>query len=222
MDNNDVIIKGRVKGKVEFSHEVYDEKFYEFEVECERLSEIKDVINVTISEKLLNIVKLEEGVNISISGQFRSYNKIVNGKSKLMLTVFVRDISENYEKDENEINLEGFICKEPIYRMTPFKREICDMLVAVNRSYNKSDYLPCIAWGRNAKFISEQPIGTKVKISGRIQSRTYQKRIDETKVENMIAYEVSVGKISLAEESLESKVVTLAAVKNLSNAKMVD
>ena len=107
--------------------------------------------------------------------------------------------SELKEYDENinpnQIEITGYVCKEPIYRTTPFKREIADVLIAVNRSFNKSDYLPCIAWGRNAKYVSTLNVGDKLEMVGRIQSRVYQKRIDENTVEEKVAYEISLNKI---------------------------
>lgn len=196
-DNNRVYLCGKVASQPEFSHEVYGEGFYDLNLEVDRLSEQFDLIPITISERLLRDVDLSLGRTMAIKGQFRSYNKFVDGKSKLMLTVFVREIIEPSEAlNCNIIELEGYICKEPVYRMTPFKREICDMLLAINRAYNKSDYLPCIAWGRNARFVSDLAVGEKIYITGRIQSRQYQKRIDENNSETRTAYEVSINKLS--------------------------
>ena len=166
-----------------------------------RLSLQDDFIPITISERLINEKNLIVGTELAIRGQFRSYNKLVDGKSKLMLTVFVREI---VEKDPtlstNIIELAGYICKEPIYRTTPFKREICDLLLAVNRAYNKSDYLPCIAWGRSARFISGVSVGEKLFVSGRIQSREYQKKLESGETETRTAYEVSISKVSQKED----------------------
>ena len=196
-NNNRVYLFGRVASEPTFSHEVYGEGFYDINLEVDRLSEQFDVIPVTISERLFNENSLKIGKYLAVLGQFRSYNKFVDGKSKLMLTVFVREIIEPIDtQNTNIIELEGYICKEPIYRMTPFKREICDILLAVNRAYNKSDYLPCIAWGRNARFTSSMEIGQKIYLTGRIQSRVYQKRLEDEHVEMRTAYEVSIGKLS--------------------------
>ena len=152
---------------------------------------------ITVSERLIQGCALERGSAICALGQFRSYNKLENGKSRLMLTVFVREIlTEIPGKNPNSILLSGYICKPPVYRTTPFNREIADILVAVNRAYNKSDYIPCIAWGRNARFVKNLSVGDKVAISGRIQSREYQKRLSETDVKTMTAYEVSVSKLA--------------------------
>lgn len=199
MNNNKVFLSGRVESEPEFSHETFGEGFYEVKLSVPRLSEHMDTIPITVSEKLLAKDKFKVGDNVAIRGQFRSYNKIIDEKSRLMLTVFVRELIDIDETmNPNIIEIEGFICKPPIYRTTPFKREICDVLVAVNRAYNKSDYLPCIAWGRNARFIKDASVGTKVSIVGRIQSREYQKKINEEEIETKTAYEISVNKIQIA------------------------
>ncbi len=203
IENNKASITGIVANEPVFSHEVYDEKFYQFTIEVPRLSEVKDFIQVTISEKLLCSANLEIGKKIKINGQFRSYNNYSNIGNKLILTVFVKDIeiidedNASEEDNPNYIYLKGYICKEPIYRTTPFGREISDILIAVNRSYNKSDYIPCIAWGRNAKYASTLSVGDCISISGRIQSRNYQKKINEEEFENKTAYEISISKIDI-------------------------
>lgn len=197
-NNNTVELSGEVVNTPKFSHEIYNEAFYEFNLKVMRLSDTYDIIPVTISEKLLFDNDIKEGKKISASGQFRSFNKLEDGKSKLMLTMFVRDLKPYDETlNPNKIEITGYICKEPIFRTTPFKREICDVLLAVNRNYNKSDYLPCIAWGRNARFVKNLQVGDKVNVSGRIQSRDYQKRQDNGNVENHTAYEVSLSQVSL-------------------------
>ena len=196
MNNNKVYIAGKVVSEPKFSYEVFGEGFYEFNLEVKRLSDISDVIPVTISERLMQAENIIMGSNLAGVGQFRSYNKLIDGKSKLMLTVFIRELKEYDESiNPNQIEITGYVCKEPIYRTTPFKREIADVLIAVNRSFNKSDYLPCIAWGRNAKYVSTLNVGDKLEMVGRIQSRVYQKRIDENTVEEKVAYEISLNKI---------------------------
>ncbi len=196
MNNNKVYIAGKVLTEPTFSYEVFGEGFYEFNLEVKRLSEASDIIPVTISERLLNNDKIKLGSKIAGVGQFRSYNKLVEEKSKLMLTVFIRELVEyNENENPNQIEITGFVCKEPIYRTTPFKREITDVLIAVNRSYNKSDYLPCIAWGRNAKYVKNLSVGDKLNLVGRIQSRVYQKKIGDEIVER-VAYEISLSKVS--------------------------
>lgn len=194
--NNKVYVSGEIVSDAEFSHEVYGEGFYEMNVLVKRLSGQGDILPITISERLISDLDLKVGKTLSAFGQFRSYNKLVDGKSKLMLTVFIREIAGETEyKNPNSIVLSGYICKPPVYRTTPFNREIADLLVAVNRSYNKSDYIPCIAWGRNARFSKSLEVGDKIALSGRIQSREYQKRIGEEEIKIMTAYEVSINKL---------------------------
>ena len=200
--NNKVFISGEIISDAEFSHEVYGEGFYEMSVLVKRLSGQGDILPVTVSERLIADKDLKIGVTINAFGQFRSYNKLVDGKSKLMLTVFVRELLDTpVVKNPNSIVLSGYICKPPVYRTTPFNREIADVLIAVNRSYNKSDYIPCIAWGRNARFAKNLAVGEKIAISGRIQSREYQKRISDEEVKILTAYEVSISKLSAYENA---------------------
>lgn len=196
-------VSGFVLSEAQFSHEVYGEGFYTFLVEVPRLSEASDKIPVTISERLLSPESLQMGSHISITGQFRSYNNYSDTGSKLLLTLFAREIvfTDEDSKTPNEIILTGFICKPPVYRHTPFGREIADILLAVNRSYNKSDYIPCIAWGRNARFCQGLEVGSKIRLTGRIQSREYKKRITEDEFITKTAYEVSVIKL---EEEIET------------------
>ena len=200
--SNKVILQGEVADELVFSHEIYGESFYEFNLKVKRLSDTYDLIPVTISNRIMQDVDLYPGVTFSFEGQFRSYNKLIDGKSKLMLTVFVLQVLNDQEiMWPNEIELTGYICKEPIYRVTPFKREICDLLLAVNRSYNKSDYLPCIAWGRNARYVRNFAIGDKITVVGRIQSREYSKKLDDGEVVTKVAFEVSLSKITADKEN---------------------
>ncbi len=194
--NNRVFISGEIVTDAEFSHEVYGEGFYEMNVKVLRLSGQGDILPVTVSERLISDKSLKKGVIINAIGQFRSYNKFIDGKSKLMLTVFIREILDFVSvRNPNSIVLSGYICKPPVYRTTPFNREIADILIAVNRSYNKSDYIPCIAWGRNARFSKNLEVGEKIAISGRIQSREYQKKLSEEETKILTAYEVSISKL---------------------------
>lgn len=198
MSNNKLAITGKILEVPVFSHEVFGEGFYETKIEVKRLSEQVDILPITISERLIIEHDIKVGDIISVSGQFRSYNKLVDDKSRLMLTVFVREILDDEQMiSGNNIDIVGYICKPPVYRTTPFKREICDVLLAVNRAYNKSDYIPCITWGRNARYIKNLPVGTRISLSGRIQSRVYQKTSSDGSVEDRTAYEVSVSKIAL-------------------------
>ena len=202
MENNVVTISGTVYKESSFSHEVYGEGFYTFEILAQRLSDNADVLPVTVSERLIDPKKITLGSNVKVNGQLRSYNNYANKKNKLVLTIFAREIlldEPQEDKKPNEIFLNGFLCKKPVYRTTPFGREITDLLVAVNRAYNKSDYIPCIVWGRNARFAGTLQVGDQVRLWGRIQSRVYQKKTEEG-VEERIAYEVSVSKIELPEK----------------------
>lgn len=193
MQNNVVHLSGQIASELEFSHEIMDEKFYDFTIAVQRLSGQKDFVPVTVSERIIGENNFEIGNLIGLIGQFRSYNKIVENHSKLVLKVFVRELCDYDEQLPNSIEIEGYVCKPPIYRTTPFKREICDLLVAVNRAYNKSDYIPAIAWGRNARFASTFSVGDKVRLVGRIQSRPYQKQLESGEIEERVAYEVSVS-----------------------------
>ncbi|WP_315122079.1 single-stranded DNA-binding protein [uncultured Clostridium sp.] len=197
LQNNKIYLEGVVSSELEFSHEMYGEGFYTFYVEVQRLSDAKDQLFVTISERLIGNMDLKIGSEVVVEGQLRSYNKFVEGSNRLILTVFARNIEYCIErtKNPNQILLNGFICKPPVYRTTPFGREIADLLLAVNRAYNKSDYIPTIAWGRNARFCEELGVGDNVRIWGRLQSREYQKKISEDEVIKKIAYEVSISKM---------------------------
>lgn len=202
-ENNRVVIAGTVVSAAEFSHEVYDERFYTFMLEVPRLSEACDTVRVTISEKFIAALPIFVGMRVMIKGQFRSYNNFSNVGNKLILTVFVRDIEEIADgegENANCIFLNGYICKPPVYRKTPFGREISDILLAVNRAYNKSDYIPCIAWGRNARYAETFNVGDNLIVRGRIQSREYRKKISETETETKTAFEVSVSKLELEKE----------------------
>lgn len=203
MNNNKITLSGEVVTEPTFSHEMYGEGFYEFNLKVLRLSNTFDIIPVTVSERLLNENNVKLNSKVCGVGQFRSYNKFEDNKSKLMLTMFVREFLP-YETngDVNHIEITGYVCKEPIYRTTPFKREICDLLLAVNRNYNKSDYLPCIAWGRNAKYVKNFSVGDKVKVCGRVQSREYQKKLENDEIVTKTAFEVSLSKIALDNDDI--------------------
>ena len=207
--NNYIMLVGKVTSEKKFSHEIYGESFYNFNLEIPRLSGISDIIPITISERLIANFDLTVGKNVVIEGQFRSYNTYENSRSRLVLTVFVKEIRERGEDEEikvpNEVQLVGHICRTPIYRKTPFGREIADILVAVNRAYNKSDYIPCITWGRNARFCENMPIGTEVKLVGRVQSRPYEKKHEDGTVESRTAYEVSISSLEFVNKEDEEK-----------------
>ena len=203
IDNNSVTVIGRVVSECTFSHEVYGEGFYNFKVSADRLSDNNDILPITISERLINKDLLVPGTGIKITGQLRSYNNYTDKRNRLILTIFAREAELFYDEvppgNPNTIQLNGFICKPPIYRVTPFGREIADILLAVNRAYNKSDYIPCIAWGRNARFVGKLGVGDNIKLWGRIQSREYQKKTEES-TEKKIAYEVSISRIEIIQK----------------------
>ena len=214
-ENNYLVLIGNIVSEKVFSHEIYGESFYIFDLEVARLSGNSDIIPITISERLILEKELEIGDKVAIEGQFRSYNSYENEKNRLILTVFAKDIKYLSEEDEenssekvsNEVTLIGYICKKPIYRQTPFGREISDILLAVNRAYNKSDYIPAIAWGRNARFCQNIEVGTKVKITGRVQSRNYEKKFEDGTTQTRTAYEVSISSLEIVNEEEENKEV---------------
>lgn len=203
--NNYIILSGQIASDFTYSHQVYGEAFYSFMLCSKRLSDTYDTLPITISERLLIDIEAKTGQFVTITGQLRSYNNYSEGKTHLILTVFAKDITINEEKtkDINNIQLNGFICKAPVYRTTPFGREIADILLAVNRAYNKSDYIPIICWGRNARFSSNLEIGSNITITGRMQSRCYQKKLSEDEVIERTAYEVSVSKIELISNNID-------------------
>lgn len=213
-ENNHIILVGKVTSDKKFSHEIYGEKFYIFDLSVPRLSGTSDIIPITVSERLMVDGDLPIGTKITVEGQFRSYNSYGEGKNKLVLTVFAKNIEmlEDQESEveakkdfiSNEVTLIGYICKKPIYRQTPFGREIADILLAVNRAYSKSDYIPCIAWGRTARFCENMEVGTEVKIVGRVQSRQYEKKHEDGTVENKVAYEVSVSSLEVINQEDDS------------------
>ena len=212
-ENNHLVLVGKVVSDKKYSHEIYGEKFYVFDLEVIRLSSTVDIIPITVSERLLTDIELDIGKKLKVEGQFRSYNNYENERNRLILTVFAKEIIEEDEEEENqeevtnEVVLIGYICKKPIYRQTPFGREIADILLAVNRAYNKSDYIPCIAWGRNARYCQNVEVGTCVRIVGRVQSRLYEKKHEDGTVEERVAYEVSIGSMEIVNENDDSEAV---------------
>lgn len=210
IENNQVTIMGEVASRFTFSHEVFGEGFYMVDVLVKRLSNSEDRIPLMISERLIDVTKDYTGEFIMASGQFRSYNRHEEHKNRLVLSVFVREVEFVEEELDgaktNSILLDGYICKAPVYRKTPLGREIADLLLAVNRPYGKSDYIPCICWGRNARYASGFAVGEHVQILGRIQSREYVKKLSETESEKRVAYEVSVSKLEcINEEAAEEQ-----------------
>ncbi|TCL58918.1 single-stranded DNA-binding protein [Kineothrix alysoides] len=204
IENNQVVIMGEIVSDFTFSHEIFGEGFYMVDVRVERLSDSMDNIPLMVSERLIDVNGDYKGMYIVVNGQFRSYNRHEERKNKLVLSVFAREIEFVDEICENtksnQIYLDGYICKEPIYRKTPLGREIADLLLAVNRPYGKSDYIPCICWGRNARFANGFEVGSRCAVWGRIQSREYMKKLTEEQLERRVAYEVSVSKLELIED----------------------
>ena len=214
IENNQVTVMGEVVSRFTFSHEIFGEGFYMVDIRVPRLSESYDTIPVMISERLLDITQDYLGMLLCVNGQFRSYNRHEERKNRLVLSVFAREVEFIGQLEEsfktNQIYLDGYICKEPIYRKTPLGREIADLLLAVNRPYGKSDYIPCICWGRNARFANHFRVGERCAIWGRIQSREYMKKLDEEHVEKRVAFEVSVSKLELiGSPSRENDMLTL-------------
>ena len=208
INNNNITLAGVVEREPEYSHEVLGEGFYIFMLKCSRTSGNKDTLPVMISNRLTDVREIKVGQVVTVSGQIRSFNRHIDDvKSKLILSVFARELELaqdatelSFEEDINTVILDGFVCKPPVYRCTPKGREIADILVAVNRPYGKSDYIPCIAWGRNARFAGELEVGEHIQIQGRFQSREYAKKISDNEIETRVAYEVSVSRIDYAEE----------------------
>ncbi|HJB36115.1 MAG TPA: single-stranded DNA-binding protein [Candidatus Blautia merdipullorum] len=203
IENNQVSIMGKIASSFTFSHQVFGEGFYLVDILVKRLSDSEDRIPLMVSERLVDVSQDYEGEYIMVQGQFRSYNRHEEKKNRLVLSVFVRELSFVEEADDsiktNQIFLDGYICKPPVYRKTPLGREIADLLLAVNRPYGKSDYIPCICWGRNARYASAFEVGGHVLLWGRIQSREYIKKLGENETEKRTAYEVSVSKLEYAD-----------------------
>ena len=203
LNNNYAAVVGDLESDFTYSHESYGECFYSFSVKIPRLSDSADIITVTASERILCDEDYKIGDKIKIIGQFRSYNNYSDVGNRLILTLFAKTMERaEGERYLNKIILNGFLCKEPIYRTTPFGREITDILLAVNRTHNKSDYIPCIAWGRNAKFAQRLSVGDNIVVTGRMQSREYQKKLEDDIV-TKTAYEISISKI---ETDVHSKI----------------
>lgn len=205
-ENNRVNLCGKIAKEIEFDHEIHGEKFFRTDIAAERLSGTVDLVPILVPEVLLS-----EGIAVGkcaeVAGSFRSHNQSGEDGRKLILNVFAErlEILENIECSENAIELDGYICKKPVYRKTLLGREITDILLAVNRAYGKSDYIPCIAWGRTARFASELPVGEHIKIKGRIQSRVYAKRVGGNKYIERMAYEVSISLLETEEEEGEKR-----------------
>ena len=184
-DDNQVVITGKIAMDFTFSHKICGECFYKAELQVKRLSDSVDTIPVLISEQIADITKSRVGEFAEIYGEFHSHNLREENHTRLELYT-------------NRILLEGTICKPTVYRKTPLKKEITDLLLAVNRSFGKSDYIPCICWGSTARYAADLKVGTRVMVWGRIQSREYKKRIEENETQKRIAYEVSINTLEVA------------------------
>lgn len=207
IENNKIELCGVIASVPELNHKTYGENFYGFRLSCSRKSTEKDMLPIIVSDRLVEIKDLQVGKKISVKGQVRTFNKhISDDKRKLLIMVFARDVREVEEEGEsapefnNNVKLNGYICKPPVYRVTPKGREIADVLIAVNRTYGKSDYIPCITWGRNARYTGNLDVGTRVDVEGRLQSREYTKKLDDGTEEIRTAYEISVSRIEESEE----------------------
>ena len=206
---NSVTLVGIVKDEPVLSHESYGEKFYGFNLGVQRLSEVEDVLFVLVSDRVYDPILIQKGQSLEILGQIRTFNNqnnmIIQSKSKLIVSVYATEITPveeltSVKQHKNDVSLVGYICKEPNYRLTPKGREVCDILLAVHRPYSsevisKSDYLPCICWGKNARYMGQKPVGLMIKAKGKLQSREYQKKISETEFETRTAFEVSISQI---------------------------
>ena len=202
-ENNKVQVTGKIISGFTYSHEVFGEKFYTVDLAAPRLSGTEDIIPLMVSERLMDVRQDYSGCTVEVTGKFQSYNRQEEAKRRLILFLFVKEIRDTElvgGDQSNQIFLEGYICKEPVYRKTPLNREIADLLLAVNRSYGRSDYIPCIAWGRNARYAAGFQVGTRIRIWGRIQSREYTKKLSETESEVRTAYEVSVSRLEVVDE----------------------
>lgn len=207
IENNKIELCGVIASTPELNHKNYGENFYGFRLSCSRKSTEKDMLPIIVSDRLVEIKNLQVGKKISVKGQVRTFNKhISDDKRKLLIMVFARDVREIEEESEsapefnNNVKLSGYICKPPVYRVTPKGREIADVLIAVNRMYGKADYIPCITWGRNARYAGNLDVGTRIDVEGRLQSREYTKKLDDGTEEIRTAYEISVSRIEESEE----------------------
>lgn len=214
---NTLRLTGQIVDTPQVGHEAFGEKFYYLTFGVPRLSGTQDLLPVTISERLLEEGELTQGATLSIEGQVRSYNKIIEGAGRLLITAFAQKLLPVDEKENpNQVHLTGTLCKMPAYRTTPFGREIADLMLAVNRAYGKSDYIPCITWGRSARFASRLKVGDHIRLSGRLQSRTYQKQLPDGTVTEKTAYEVSVGHLEVVSEEALHPAVPLEHEKAIS------
>lgn len=219
-NGNSIHLKGQICQNLQFGHELFGEQFYVTTLRVPRLSGAEDFLPITLSERLLIDSPLANGSELCLEGQLRSYNKVIEGAGRLLITAFAQKLldCETDEENPNRVQLTGALCKPPSYRTTPFGREIADLMLAVNRSYGKSDYIPCITWGRTARYASNLKIGDKVQLVGRFQSRTYQKQMPDGTTLNKVAYEVSVSRLSAIRPGSASEINAVATSHQVQNA----
>ncbi len=185
------ILVGTVAGEPTFSHENHGEDYYRLTLQVSRLSGVEDILHVIVSRTLLEECPAADGDQVEVTGEVRSYNNRSGQGSKLQIFLFAHQLALTGELPRNDVQLTGALCRPPVYRRTPMGREICDLLLAVNRRYGQSDYLPCIAWGSLARQCREMEVGDRISFSGRLQSRNYVKVIDGTE-EKRTAFEISI------------------------------
>lgn len=221
---NSIHLRGHVCQPLQFGHELFGEQFFVTTLRVPRLSGAEDFLPVTLSERLLIDEPIAAGSVLCLDGQLRSYNKVVEGSGRLLITAFAqRLLPEEDDKNPNRVQLTGALCKAPSYRTTPFGREIADLMLAVNRSYGKSDYIPCITWGRTARYAANLKIGDKVQLVGRFQSRNYQKQLPDGTVLNKVAYEVSVSRLSaMKEDSFSEQLQSMSQRMPLQDTNMLN
>ena len=186
---NHITLTGALASAPEYSHSNHGRRFYSFYLEVSRLSGAIDRLQILASEELLASTCVTEGEALTVEGQIRSFNNRAPHGRKLIISVLAETIAVTDGPHANQVILQGVICKEPVFRRTPLGREICDVMLAVNRPYHRADYLPCILWGRCAQEVSDYPVGTVLSITGRLQSREYLKVIDGV-AEQRTAYEI--------------------------------
>ena len=221
---NSIHLRGHVCQPLQFGHELFGEQFFVTTLRVPRLSGAEDFLPVTLSERLLIDEPIAAGSVLCLDGQLRSYNKVVEGSGRLLITAFAqRLLPEEDDENPNRVQLTGALCKAPSYRTTPFGREIADLMLAVNRSYGKSDYIPCITWGRTARYAANLKIGDKVQLVGRFQSRNYQKQLPDGTVLNKVAYEVSVSRLrAMKEDSFSEQLQSMSQRIPLQDTNMLN
>ena len=200
-ESNQLTLCGVIETAPVLDHEVFGEQFYRLELRVPRLSGASDLLPVTISDRLMNS-QVSPGVRIQVSGQLRSYNKVMGGAGRLLLTAFAqRLLAPDDGENPNIIHLTGALCKPPSFRTTPFGREIADLMLAVNRAFGNSEYIPCIAWGRTARYAAQLSVGDRLQVQGRFQSREYQKQLPDGVIANRTAYEVSLNRLTCVKDA---------------------